>query len=94
MVLSQLIDVEAMAIQMVVQLFLLTIMHQHNLPHIPLKVTNQLFERVDLLLKVSLLLDFILHKLGLQGLELMLRVQILDNESQKASTNGYFVSLT
>ena len=56
-------------------------MHQHNLPYIFSKVPNQLFERVDLCLKVSLLLDFKLHKLGLQCFKLMLCVQILGEES-------------
>ena len=57
MVLSQLVDVKLMTIQMIVKVLLLTIMHQHNLTHISSKVANQLFERVDLFLKIGLLFN-------------------------------------
>ena len=61
-------------------------MHQHYFSYISLKVTNQLLERVNLLLTVGFLFGLVLGKFGLQGFELMLRVQILGEESQEVST--------
>ena len=52
-ILSQLVNVEAMVIQTIVKILLLTIMHQHYLPYIPSKVTNQLLERVGFLFKAA-----------------------------------------
>ena len=69
-------------------------MHRHDLSYIPSKVSNQLFERVDLRLYIGFLLGFVLRKFGLQGFELMLRVQVLGEESQKFLSNRYFSSLT
>ena len=58
-------------------------MHRHDLPHISSKITNQLFERVDFPLTIGFLFHLVLRKFGLQCLKFMLRVQILDEESQK-----------
>ena len=61
-------------------------MHRHDLPHISSKVTNQLLERVDLLLTIGFSFGLVFDKSGLQGFKLMLRVQILGEESQEVST--------
>ena len=55
-------------------------MHRHNLPYIPSKVPNQLFERVDLSLKVGFLFSLILRKFDLQCLKFVLCVQVLGEE--------------
>ena len=69
-------------------------MHQHDLPHISSKITNQLFERVDLPLTIGFLFRLVLRKFGLQCLKFMLCVQILEEESQKFLSNGNFGSPT
>ena len=56
-------------------------MHRHNLSDIPPKIPNQLFEGVNFSLEVGFLLGFILRKFDLQCLKLMLRVQVLGEES-------------
>ena len=47
---------------------------------------DQLLERVDLLLTVSLLFGSVFGKFGLQSFKLMLRVHVLGEESQEVST--------
>ena len=51
-------------------------------------------DRVDLPLTISLLFRLIFREFGLQCLKFMFHVQILEGESQKFLSNGYFGSPT
>ena len=69
-------------------------MHRHNLPYISSEVPNQLFERVDLCLHIGFLFGFVFREFHLQRFKFVLRIQILEEESQKFLLNGYFGSPT